>query len=605
MKLPNSIIKPINQKVMHLAHEQMLASLAKNSTKSHLGAFSAAVILSAIGLQYEAHGAIVILLILVMAAQLFRNRVDTQLLSNAVSDSLAHRLRRCALASFLSSVSLAFYLVILLEAPVVIRSVYTLILLSLATGAVSYRNGHPMTYRLYMLPLVLPLSLVWALNIGEHEVDRWLSVLIGGVVLLYGLILWGFAANTWQAYVENLALRLSDQERAAQLSTALAEAAAANLAKTKFLAIASHDLRQPLHTISLLTSILKLRHAEDSNAEVVNMLSSVVVSLGRQLDDLLDISKLDSGVLQVQCEWLDLGDFLRGLASEFEPALVAKNLKMNCHVSGHLYAYFDQALLARVIRNLMHNALKFTNEGSVSLVLSLNQDKAVIKILDTGRGIAAEHQNDIFNEFFQIDNAAHTRAEGLGLGLAIVKRLCNLMNIQMHMTSALGRGTQFDLILNAKPEPIFAPASTSIPESPRTPLPEIATPSYNLRVLVVDDEAEVCASMSLLLEELGCDARIASTITQALEVCSKWVPDVVIADYRLADHETGIQTVERVRRLHPQVTAILISGDTASEELLAFEAAGLPTLHKPVSFDRLIEELGRAQASLNTSLSKD
>lgn len=590
MSLRDLTIEPEYEQAVILAEEATLVAMGANNAKTLVSMVAVGLMLASLALAYTSLLTVGLLLIQLLVVQVVRVWVEVRLAKPQTGIPLKTRMLRCAGAGLLCSLSLIVFLIFLIDAPIGTRSILSLILLLTATAVVGYVNGHPIIYRTSLLSLMLPVALFWLIDLRQSGAIPWNSIVASGLILIYGISILNFSNSTWAAYVQNMVLRVRDQNRAQTLDQALKTADAASTAKTKFLAVASHDLRQPLHTISLLASILKLRHGTGESAEVVQMLDSVVISLGRQLDDLLDISKLDSGILQANKEVANLGEFLRGIAGEFEPLIGEKNLVAVCRVERQPTLPFDTVLLARVIRNLMSNALKFTKEGTITLGLDVQQNAAIITITDTGCGIAPAHQQDVFTEFFQVDNAARTRSEGLGLGLAIVKRLCTLMDIEMKMTSALERGTKFELRL-AVPS-FVAQTPVSAPEERfESELTAHVPLDYALNVLVVDDEPEICAAMRILLEELGCTVKAASSTTHAVKIIEMWHVDLVVADYRLSADDNGIETIKQLQQHQADVAAVLISGDTAAPELLAFKALGIPVLHKPVSLQALAEQL--------------
>src|SRR5690606_1752276 len=195
-----------------------------------------------------------------------------------------------------------------------------------------------------------------------------------------------------------------DRELAMQLREALAQATQANQAKTRFLAAASHDLRQPLHTIGLLVAALSLRPIEGRDREVVDLLSQVTVALSEQLDQLLDISKLDAGVIEPDRKMVDLGEMLRMHHAEMKAAIEEKGLRPVLDVQPGVRCWTDPALVLRVLRNLTENAIKFTQQGHIALRLRVEDGMACISVEDTGRGIPAQEQAMVFEEFYQVDN---------------------------------------------------------------------------------------------------------------------------------------------------------------------------------------------------------
>ncbi|HYE39665.1 MAG TPA: HAMP domain-containing sensor histidine kinase, partial [Ramlibacter sp.] len=294
------------------------------------------------------------------------------------------------------------------------RSFFSLLLLGLCTGAVGTTAGHRRVYLAYMLPAAGTLPLWWLANPGGPD-PGWIELSLPVLIALYLWLLLGLANNAWRNFSESVQMRFQDRELAAQLREALAQATQANQAKTRFLAAASHDLRQPLHTIGLLVAALSLRPIEGRDREVVDLLSQVTVALSEQLDQLLDISKLDAGVVAPEKKIVDLGEMLRMHHAEMRAAIEEKGLRPMLDVPAGVRCWTDPALVLRVLRNLTENAIKFTQQGQVTLRLRVENGFALISVEDTGRGIPPQEQAMVFEEFYQVDNPERDRTKGLGL----------------------------------------------------------------------------------------------------------------------------------------------------------------------------------------------
>jgi len=459
------------------------------------------------------------------------------------------------------------------------QSLHTLILLVMTTGAVVFTAGHPRTYLPYIPTIIGGLVLAWW-TLSAAALERpWLASGFGLLILIYGFNLMGYARDTWAMFLNAAAMRCREAQQSQRLAVAVKEAEAASHAKTRFLAAASHDLRQPIHTIALLTGVLKLRHRQDDSTEVVSMLDSVVQSLSQQLDDLLDISKLDAGVVQVSRQPLSLQRFLGRRLDEVRNDAQAKGLTLRLDMAQDLTVLTDPNLLERVVRNLLNNAVKFTERGSVRLSLREHHGQAVIEVTDTGCGIAPEHQREVFQEFVQLNNPERDRTRGMGLGLSIVQRLCRLLDIGLELQSAATQGARFELTL-----PLHAQQTVLCPP----PAEGAATFPLGLTVLVVDDEVQIRNATALLLEELGCRCLQAEDLTHALPLARAHRPDVLIADFRLRGQETGIDVIRALREHQPDLRAAIISGDIGPAQLQAIELAGLQLLHKPVRLETLL-----------------
>jgi signal transduction histidine kinase/ActR/RegA family two-component response regulator len=463
------------------------------------------------------------------------------------------------------------------------RSFFTLLLLSMCTGAVGTTAGHRSVYLSYLAPAAGTLPVWWLLRPSAASAG-WTSVSLALLSVLYLWLLVGIANNAWRNFSESVQMRFQDRELAAQLREALAQATQANQAKTRFLAAASHDLRQPLHTIGLLVAALSLRPIEGRDREVVDLLSQVTVALSEQLDQLLDISKLDAGVVEPDKKIVDLGEMLRMHHAEMRAAIEEKGLRAVLDAPMGVRSWTDPALLLRVLRNLTENAIKFTQHGHIALRLRVVEGVATISVEDTGRGIPRADQAMVFEEFYQVDNPERDRAKGLGLGLSIVRRLCSLLGVAQDLHSVEDQGTTITL---------GVPLETFGTLAPVQPQPARAQSFAGLTVLVIDDERSVRMGMRVLLEELGCHYVEASSIEEATREAIAAHPDVVLADMRLRNEETGIQAISSICAAIGETPAVLISGDTAPDRLQEANRAGIKLLHKPVSLPTLQAELGR------------
>ncbi|HEX2545326.1 MAG TPA: hybrid sensor histidine kinase/response regulator [Ramlibacter sp.] len=463
------------------------------------------------------------------------------------------------------------------------RSFQTLMLLGLCTGAVGTTAGHRAIFRAYVLPAVGTLPL-WALFSQAGARPTWVEASVAVLFAMYIWVLLGLARNAWKNFSESVQMRFQDRELTAQLQDALLQANQANQAKTRFLAAASHDLRQPLHTIGLLVAALSLRPIEGRDREVVDLLSQVTVALSEQLDQLLDISKLDAGVVEPARKVVDLGEMLRMHHAEMRAAIEEKGLRAVVDAPPGVRCWTDPTLVLRILRNLTENAIKFTSEGVISLRLAVEGGAACITVQDTGPGIPDSEHANVFEEFYQVDNAERDRAKGLGLGLSIVRRLCTLLGIRVELHSREGEGTRITLRV-----PLEAYDTAAVP----TPEPTIAKDFSGLTVLVIDDERSVRLGMRVLLEELGCRCVEAASGEEARRHALADKPHVILADMRLRNGENGIQAIHGVVAAVGPTPSLLISGDTAPDRLQEAARAGIKLLHKPVALPVLQAELAR------------
>lgn len=379
--------------------------------------------------------------------------------------------------------------------------------------------------------------------------------------------------------VVGLGRDVTDQRRMVQaLQDARDEAERANRSKSTFLAAASHDLRQPVQALALFTSALESKLAGHPAAEVMVRMRKSVEALQGLLEGLLDISRLDAGVIEVHKRHMRLADAIGDLVTEYAARASAKGLKFHA-VSCRYWTETDPVLLERVVRNLLDNALKYTEHGSILVGCRRRGHVVRLQIIDTGIGINKENIENIFQEFVQLDNPSRDRAKGLGLGLSIVRRLLSLLEHHMEVDSTLGRGTRFSIDLPRLPpqgEQLAGPAGT------------VETALAHKQVLVIEDEEMVRQGMEMLVSGWGCRVIPASNEEEAVAVSSQRPPDMIIADYRLQGGRLGTDAVKAVQQACGRaIPAMIVTGDTAPERIKEVKASGFALAHKPVPPDRL------------------
>ncbi len=462
------------------------------------------------------------------------------------------------------------------------RAFITVVLLSVATASVAATNGYRGVFLWFAAPLLIPLGLSWVIHSIGTDDSQWVRWGIAGLTLLYLIYLMKLGDDQNGVFIESCSIRYAEQAHNTRLKLALDEAKLATLSKSRFLAAASHDLRQPLHTMGVLLAAIGLRNLDERSREIVQMLSTVSKSLSGQLDGLLDISKLDAGVMTPDLRPHRLDQIIKAHAEQITSTAQDKNLHTRVDCPQSVVVLTDIHLVQRLLSNLTSNALKFTQVGGIDISLTLHDNQAVLEVADSGIGIAREHQELVFQEFYQVSNPERDRAVGLGLGLAIVERICALLNIGIRLVSSPGQGCRFILTMPCIGNELLhaEPAATAKPLNFR-----------QLSVLVVDDEVDVRQGMRLLLEELGCAVALAGDSAQAVACAKQHRFEIIISDFRLRQTETGLDAIEQVRAIQPHIYPLLISGDTAPDRMRQTHETGIAFLHKPVALDALIKHL--------------
>ncbi|GEO82929.1 PAS domain-containing hybrid sensor histidine kinase/response regulator [Pararhodospirillum oryzae] len=371
-----------------------------------------------------------------------------------------------------------------------------------------------------------------------------------------------------------------------RLRAAKDEAERASRAKTRFLAAASHDLRQPLQALAMFIAVLAGRETDSRNRALIERIEKTTEALTGLLNTLLDISRLDAGLMRCEPRDVPLGPLLARLVEEVQPLAAGRGLEMRW-VPTRLAAHADPALVEIIVRNLLGNAVRYTPQGRIVLGVRRRAGGRVeIQVVDTGTGIPADQQALVFEDFHQVENPAREKGEGLGLGLAIVKRVSALLGAPVTLVSHPGRGTRVGLTL---PGPQGGRPDTAIDDGLGGIDPAGA---QGLSVMVIDDDPAILDGLTLVLEGWDCDVLAFEDIRGLREGLASGgllaPPDVIIADYRLDGAETGVEAVALIREaVGEPVPAVLLTGDTAPQRLREADASGLPVLHKPVKPDAL------------------
>lgn len=425
-----------------------------------------------------------------------------------------------------------------------------------------------------------------------------LGIALGiGIVTMYLVLL-----ASVRDHGRNLKELMGLVEDNAQLSESVElerdRAEAASAAKTRFFAAASHDLRQPLHALSINATtldILAQRSADGLLKEVSRGIGSALRQSSGLLDGLLDISRLDAHSIEAKFAPHEIGALLRAVRDEYAALAAQQGLSLTVELPAErLWAQTDSDQLMRILGNLVNNAIKFTARGSVTLTARHDADgKVLVQVADTGAGIAPEQRERVFEEFYQVGNPSRDRSQGLGLGLAIVRRTAALLHIGLHLDSAPGRGTTFELRID--------PATVAAGEALSGVAPPTrAADGHRLAVLLVDDEAEVLSAQCTYLDQLGWSVKGVSDGAQAERALREegFRPDVLVVDYRLR-HETGLEVIERLQRLRPGMPAVIVTGETAPSRFGELSVVAARVLHKPLHGETLARALQEAVADID------
>lgn len=407
----------------------------------------------------------------------------------------------------------------------------------------------------------------------------WLSDswnLLATMIFFYMTMMVNFSIGTNQSVADSIRIQFENEDLAKELE-------AANQAKSRLLATASHDLRQPLQALSLLTSA-----SIDAGKADKRTLSSMQRSLGNLnalFDSLLDISKLDSGVVKVDMQAFDLSDLLQALQDEFSNSANLKGLSLIVEQanSSKCWVEADPVLTRRVLSNLVNNAINNTEKGAITIKTEIESASVRVSINDTGKGIEAEQLTKIFNEFYQIEgpkNSSEDRSKkqkGMGLGLSIVEKLVKLQHQTIDVSSKPGVGSVFSLHLKASQS---LEALTPKPSEPRT-----NDSNKEHQILIIDDEKDINQAMQLQLETWGYRVLVAKDSQQAFKYLGTLEQpiDLIISDYHLNDKYTGLEVIRQIQtKLGKDISSLVITGDTKPERIQELKASDSMMLYKPV-----------------------
>ena len=378
---------------------------------------------------------------------------------------------------------------------------------------------------------------------------------------------------------------ITERKRVEQaLKAAQVAAEDANQAKSRFIAVVSHDLRQPVETVAILNAALRRLATGADALEAIEHQSQAIATMSRLLDALLDISRLESRTFKPECTDFKVAALLEELRAEFTDLARGKGIGLTiapCSATTHS----DPALVGQALRNLLSNAIKYTERGSVEVRARRVGERVRIDIADTGIGIAPGDLSRIYDPFYRIGGTAGTPRGGYGLGLSIVQRIAQLLGADLEVQSQPGKGSTFSLVL---PAAIAAPVPTALPRK-RTPF-AVAERAAMHHILLVEDDAGVRHAMQVFLKVAGYRVTASASLAEALDhMRTAKGLDLLIADYHLDDGHTGIEVIGAVRAaLGVNLKSVLMTGDTATAARDFGGDANLRLAGKPVEADELV-----------------
>jgi signal transduction histidine kinase/CheY-like chemotaxis protein len=416
--------------------------------------------------------------------------------------------------------------------------------------------------------MVLPIQALQAgaARIGAGGLDHRIEITTGDELEALGDQFNGMAARLQDSYA-TLEGKVAERTRELEL---------ANLAKTRFLAAASHDLRQPLHALGLFVAQLNADTNRADRRRIVARIGTAVSVMNELFNALLDISKLDAGAVAAEITSFPIDPLLRKIENIFAAAARAKSLRLRVLPSA-AWVRSDRVLLERILLNLVTNAVRYTERGGIIVGARRRGDALRLEVWDSGIGIPKDHQQNIFREFYQV-GGTREGGPGLGLGLAIVDRLCHLLDHRLELASTQGKGSRFSVTV---PQ---APAQIEPAQIPH-PLRAVLQPFTGKFVVVIDDDRLVLDSVCGLLRSWGCEVSASTSSEAALDSLPNLHerPDLIISDHHFTHGENGIAVIERLRHaFDAPIPALLVTGDISVERRQEAEACGYDLLQKPV-----------------------
>lgn len=436
------------------------------------------------------------------------------------------------------------------------------------------------------LAFILPCMLSWAFFMLLSGVIYY-QILGVGVILLV-IVDCLFAKNVSKSTRQSIKLRFENQALVERLKEKTAQAEQANLAKSKFLAAASHDLRQPIHAQGLFLEILSQTNLSKSQRDLIENIRISATASAEMLNTLLDFSRIEAGVVKPRLQAFALQPLLNKIENDLAPQADTKGLIYRTRETA-LFVYSDPSLVELILRNLVSNAIRYTEHGGMLIACRQRKHEVWLEVWDTGIGIHESQWQAIFKEFHQLGNPERDRQKGLGLGLAITEKLVQTLNHRLTLHSQLGRGSVFKLalpLIDTDTQP-FSTISISNAAANQS-----AALQLRAHVLVIDDDASIRIGMQQLFLSWGASCDTVEDIEEAIEAALKHTPQIIVSDYRLRNMRTGDEAIRLLRNtLGWEVPAILLTGDTAPKRLQEAMTSGIPLLHKPVTSQVLYQNM--------------
>lgn len=478
-------------------------------------------------------------------------------------------------AHFVTAVPWGIFTLLFLDTSGYLHVVWLLcIYTAVMSGSLATNISSQASYCAFVIGITIPFF-IKLMSSGEQQ-----FMVLGVMIGVYAVMMCFLAKNCNVLFKKSVVSSFENLDLVQKLSEEKEVAEKATRAKTQFLASASHDLRQPLNAINLFVGTLKTAKTKRTQEELIQKVDASLVGLNKMLHGLLDISKLDAEATENVPRDLPLSTLCDLLIEEYEKTTA---VRLTSKVDDTVFVFADQSILYRVVRNVLDNAVKYTQEGEIEILAEPKREMVCLQITDTGIGIPNSDIESVFQEFKQLNNPERDREKGLGLGLAIVDRLSKIAGFKLAIESVVNHGTvvSIDLPIGKKPmtsQTTFKDVSNLIGKY----------------VVVIDDEVNILDAMRGTLEEWGCTVLASASQSDAITtlVESNIVPDCIVSDLRLRNNENGLDAISAIRdEYNLDIPAILITGDTAPEKISKTYNANVAVMFKPIDVQQLRETL--------------
>jgi two-component system, sensor histidine kinase len=438
------------------------------------------------------------------------------------------------------------------------------------------------TFLAFTLPIMIPSlsSVLWTTNFFPWPFTV-------GLASLY-LIVFKIAKSFAHTFEESVRLSFRNERLYQELANERDQSIAANVAKSKFIAVASHDLRQPMHAVNVYLELIQPDNLPAPEKKTFSKIKTSITTLNAMFDSLLNISKLDADVMQVNHRVFRLKELAHTIRDLNETAALNKGLTLNL-VCPDLSVQGDKLLLQQIMSNLVSNAIQYTETGGVELRFGIEQDCLVMEVSDTGCGIAEAEQQQIFNEFFRA-NRTRSLHDGLGLGLSIVQRLCHLIGAEVSVFSEVGVGSRFIVTTSFLASANEEDAHLTRPTLKIPPLHHIL---HGKHIAVVEDNPIIVEAYRHTLASKGAHVQVLSEREDELVVQLETIDhlDCILCDYRLGQ-TTGDVLIEKIREnYNDEIPAIIVTADTTPSHINLFAELNVQVLHKPISFQEIAQAI--------------